>query len=60
MNKAAWITLASGLLAGCGAFTEHRVGRIQDRLTACPAWPRCVSSFEDTERHGIAPLALTA
>lgn len=60
MKKAAFFAFVSTLLAGCGAFTEHRVGRIQDRLTACPAWPRCVSSFENSQRHGIAPLALTA
>lgn len=61
MNKTVWMSLISSLwLSGCGAFTEHRVGRIDDRLSACPAWPRCVSSFETSERHGIAPLALTA
>lgn len=48
------------LLVGCGAFTEHRVGRVDDHLSACPAWPRCVSSFETSARHGIEPLALTA
>lgn len=61
MNKTVWTTVLSCLLlTGCGAFTEHRVGRVDDRLSACPAWPRCVSSFEDSERHGIAPLTLTA
>lgn len=61
MNKTVWtIVLSCLLLTSCGAFTEHRVGRFDDRLSACPAWPRCVSSFEDSERHGIAPLTLTA
>jgi len=39
------------LLVGCGAFTEHRVGIVDGKLSACPQWPRCVSSqAEDPDK----------
>lgn len=62
MNKTrtVFVLLSVWLLCGCAAMTEHRVGRSGDQLTACPAWPRCVSSFESSERHGIAALELIA
>ena len=49
--------LAIGL-AGCAPFTERSTGLEQGELTACPAWPRCVSSADDAERR-VAPLIIT-
>jgi len=42
--KEALAIVAVSTTAGCAAFTEHRVGVVDDALTACPKWPRCVSS----------------
>lgn len=46
-------------LAGCGAMTEHRVGVVEGELTACPQWPRCVSSQEADSDKQVPPLVLT-
>ena len=50
----------SGLtLGGCAAFTEHSVGLVDDQLSECPQWPRCVSSDSENEEKSIAPLRIT-
>ena len=48
--------LAAGL-TGCASFTERSTGLEQGELTACPAWPRCVSSAADAERK-VEPLQI--
>lgn len=46
-------------LSGCAAFTEHRTGVVDDHLSACPQWPRCVNSDSENPDKSIAPLHIT-
>jgi len=45
------------LLAGCAGERPNNLGVREDRLSACPPSPNCVSSQAADERHHIAPLA---
>lgn len=47
------------LLSACTAFTEHRVGLEDGQLSACPEWPRCVSSDSAIPEKSVPPLAIT-
>lgn len=49
---------ALGLLNGCVAFTEHRVGTNNGSLIECPQWPRCVSSQTAQPEKQIAPFTI--
>ena len=51
------IVLPALSLAGCSAFTERSTGVVQDELTDCPSWPRCVSSATNAERR-VEPFVL--
>ncbi|MEQ8955960.1 MAG: DUF1499 domain-containing protein [Gammaproteobacteria bacterium] len=44
-------------LAGCGGQPPTNIGVHNGRLAPCPESPNCVSSFSETEQHGIAPLS---
>ncbi len=43
-------------LTACAGEPPQNIGVQQGRLIPCPESPNCVSSFEDDETHGIAPL----
>ncbi len=47
----------SGLLAACAGERPNNLGVRDDRLSACPSSPNCVSSQASDEGHRIAPLA---
>ena len=47
----------SGLLAACAGDRPNNLGVRDERLSACPSSPNCVSSQASDERHRIAPLA---
>lgn len=44
-------------LGACAGQPPSNIGVQNGQLTACPDSPNCVSSFETSEQHGIAPLA---
>lgn len=48
------------LLGACSQFTERSTGLENNRLTACPAWPRCVSSLADDPEKQVEPYQLKA
>jgi len=43
-------------LGACAGQPPTNIGIQNGQLTACPDSPNCVSSFETSEQHGIAPL----
>ena len=43
-------------LTACAGEPPQNIGVRDGRLTACPESPNCVSSFENSEQHSIAPL----
>lgn len=43
-------------LTACAGEPPQNIGVQQNRLIPCPESPNCVSSFENDETHGIAPL----
>ena len=43
-------------LLGCAGERPASLGITDGRLGACPASPNCVSSFETSQTHQIAPL----
>lgn len=43
-------------LTACAGEPPQNIGIQNDRLAPCPDSPNCVSSFESSETHGIAPL----
>jgi uncharacterized protein (DUF1499 family) len=43
-------------LSACAGEPPQNIGVRDGRLTACPESPNCVSSFESSEQHSIAPL----
>ena len=45
------------LLAACAGERPNNLGVRDNRLSACPSSPNCVSSQASDERHRIAPLA---
>lgn len=47
----------SVLAAACAGERPTSLGVRDDRLSACPSSPNCVSSQASDERHHIAPLA---
>jgi uncharacterized protein (DUF1499 family) len=47
----------SGLLAACAGERSNNLGVRDDRLSACPSTPNCVSSQASDGEHRIAPLA---
>lgn len=49
--------VVSSLLAACIGERPHNLGVRDNRLSACPSTPNCVSSQTSDERHLIAPLA---
>lgn len=59
MQKILSILLALPLLSACTGERPGNLGVQAGRLAACPDSPNCVSSFETSDEHGIAPLAST-
>jgi uncharacterized protein (DUF1499 family) len=57
LGKVIAICTLSGLLAACAGERPNYLGVRDDRLSACPSSPNCVSSQALDERHRIAPLA---
>ena len=51
------MSIVSSLLAACAGERPGNLGVRNDRLSACPSSPNCVSSQASDERHRIAPLA---
>jgi uncharacterized protein (DUF1499 family) len=51
------MSILSGLLAACAGERPGKLGVHDNRLSACPSTPNCVSSQAPDERHRIAPLA---
>lgn len=43
-------------LTACSGEPPQNIGVRQGKLTPCPETPNCVSSFESSEKHSIAPL----
>jgi uncharacterized protein (DUF1499 family) len=43
-------------LTACAGEPPQNIGIQEGRLAPCPESPNCVSSFEDSESHSIAPL----
>ena len=59
--KFRWVTIMSIVLclfAACAGERPNNLGVRDDRLSACPSSPNCVSSQASDERHRIAPLAV--
>jgi uncharacterized protein (DUF1499 family) len=44
-------------LLGCAGDRPSTLGAQDGTLAACPDSPNCVSSFDERESHGIAPIA---
>lgn len=44
-------------LLGCAGDRPSTLGAQDGKLAACPDSPNCVSSFDERESHGIAPIA---
>lgn len=44
-------------LLGCAGKRPDNLGVQDGQLASCPDSPNCVSSFEDRESHGIAPIS---
>ena len=51
--------ILSSLLAACAGEHPNNLGVHDNRLSACPSTPNCVSSQETDEKHRIAPLAFS-
>jgi uncharacterized protein (DUF1499 family) len=51
--------IISGLLAACAGERPNNLGVHDNRLSACPSTPNCVSSQAPDEQHRIAPLAFS-
>ena len=51
------MSIVSSLLTACAGERPGNLGVRNDRLSACPSSPNCVSSQASDERHRIAPLA---
>lgn len=49
-------TVFAGLLLSVSACGSSNVGMQNNRLKPCPDSPNCVSSFETSPSHAIAPL----
>lgn len=47
-----------GLITGCAQFSEHSTGLVNNQLTPCPTWPRCVSSVSADVERQVAPFQL--
>ena len=47
-----------GLTTGCAQFSEHSTGLVNNQLTPCPSWPRCVSSVSADAERQVAPFQL--
>lgn len=43
-------------LSACAGEPPQNIGVTDGRLSPCPESPNCVSSFENSEEHGIAAL----
>ncbi|MEX0964615.1 MAG: DUF1499 domain-containing protein [Pseudohongiellaceae bacterium] len=43
-------------LGACAGEPPQNIGVNEGRLSPCPESPNCVSSFESSEEHAIAPL----
>lgn len=54
--KKSWLTLIP-FLSACAGEPPQNIGIREGRLAPCPDSPNCVSSYENDETHGIAPLA---
>lgn len=50
------MSILSSLLAACAGERPKNLGVRDNRLSACPSSPNCVSSQASDERHRIAPL----
>ena len=50
------MSIVANLLAACAGERPSNLGVRNDRLSACPSSPNCVSSQASDERHRIAPL----
>ena len=53
--KRSFLTLIP-FLSACAGEPPQNIGVTEDRLSACPESPNCVSSFESDEEHSIEPL----
>jgi uncharacterized protein (DUF1499 family) len=51
------MSILSSLLAACAGERPNNLGVHDNRLSACPSTPNCVSSQETDEQQRIAPLA---
>ena len=47
-----------GLITGCAQFSEHSTGLVNNQLTPCPSWPRCVSSVSAEAERRVEPFQL--
>jgi uncharacterized protein (DUF1499 family) len=54
-----YIIILMVLMTSCSGKRPRNIGIKENRLSPCPDKPNCVSSFEEGEEHGIAPLAYT-
>jgi len=50
------MSIVSSLLTACAGERPGNLGVRNDRLSACPSSPNCVSSQASDEEHRIAPL----
>ncbi|GFE62865.1 hypothetical protein AOG2_34540 [Geobacter sp. AOG2] len=57
--KAILMGILSTLLTACAGERPTNLGVHDNRLSACPSSPNCVSSQAADERHRIAPLTFT-
>jgi len=59
MNLLRSTLLMIGLLTllGCAGDRPSTLGAQDGKLATCPDSPNCVSSFDERESHGIAPIA---
>jgi uncharacterized protein (DUF1499 family) len=48
------------LSSGCSGSRPPNLGVKNNRLSPCPAYPNCVSSQSDDERHKIDPIRFTS
>lgn len=47
------------LITACSGEPPQDIGVREGRLTPCPESPNCVSSYENSAEHSIAPIAAT-
>ncbi len=60
MIKRLFILIVCMGLCACAQFSEHSFGLENGRLSACPAWPRCVGSAEKQAEKRVEAFYLEA